>query len=147
MQNNICCSSFCILYTLSLHIPSQVNFVNRKMPNFLKRLSAKRFVSSHRFDYFRSVYVGKKHHHNFLVSLSGHLHKVDITCGSQNSLRSNRLRGHMTFCVDAHVRETTKALKRCFFNPRTQNANCSNLGKRQIIKIAESLFVEISAFF
>ena len=117
------------------------------MPNFSKRLSAKRFVSSHRFDYFRLVCMGKKHHHNFLVSLSGHLHKVDITCGSQNSLRSNRLRGHMTFCVGAHVRETTKALKRCFFNPRTPNENCSNLGKRQIIKIAESLFLEIRVFF
>ena len=69
-----------------------------------------------------------------------------ITCGLQKTRDAQTIASRMAFTRFARVRGT-RSLQMCFFNPRTQNANCSNLGKRQIIKIAESLFVEISAFF
>ena len=55
---------------------------------------------------------------------------------------------HIPFCVDAHVRETTKTLIRCCLSLRTYRLRIArNLDRQQIIIIAESLFLELSAFF
>ena len=85
---------------------------------------------------------------HFPVFLSGHLHKFDITCAAQNSWQnshSNSCAGHMTFCLDAHVRKTKKRCPRCFCGTDILSG-LSNLRKTGNIDIVESSFLGICAF-
>ena len=85
---------------------------------------------------------------HFTVFLSGHLHKFDITCAAQNSWQnshSDSCAGHMTFCLDAHVRKTKKRCPRCFCGTDILSG-LSNLRKTGNIDIVESSFLGICAF-
>ena len=117
------------------------------MPYFLKRLSAINFVSYHRFDYPHGMSVSKKHHNQFLASLSGRLVKLILHGACKNSQSSNSLQAPWHFTRYAHVREARNSLKGVFLSHEHIVADCSNLGKRQIIKIAESLFIRNCGFF
>ena len=117
------------------------------MPHVLKNLSAYNFVSSHGFDYPQGMSAGKKHSNQFLASLSGHLHKVDIICRFAKTRFAQTLAKRHNVLFRSPRKRSTKQIKWCFLSPRTFRCGLLNLGKRQIIKIAERLFLEIRAFF
>ena len=99
------------------------------MPYFLKRLSAINFVSYHRFDYPHGMSVSKKHHNQFLASLSGRLVKLILHGACKNSQSSNSLQAPWHFTRYAHVREARNSLKGVFLSHEHTVADCLNLGK------------------
>jgi hypothetical protein len=63
LQIRICGYPFFVGY-LNKHfayISHHKQFIERKMPYFLKAAFAKNFVSYHRFDYPQNMYAGRKH--------------------------------------------------------------------------------------
>ena len=116
-------------YTSSLQVLSWAGSFIEKCLNFLKRSSANNFVSYHAFDYPQGLSVGKKHSNQFLASLSGRLHKVDIICRFAKTRFAQTLAKRHNVLLRSPRKRSTKQIKWCFLSPRTAHCGLSNLEK------------------
>ena len=117
--SQVICDGFSYFGSTFDTYPTTSSFLKRKMPYFLKRLSAINFVSYHRFDYPHGMSVSKKHYNQFLASLSGHLHKVDIICRFAKTRFAQTLAKRHNVLFRRPRKRSTKQLKRCFLVSRT----------------------------
>ena len=84
---------------------------------------------------------------NLLVSLSGRLTKLILHGTGKKLAMLKQFAGPMTFCSLRPRKRNYERFKGCFFIQRTYPTDCSNLGKRRIIKIAKGAFSRNSSVF